>query len=857
MDTMSSNEQHSEYAKFNYVSQRLRFDPNNIQLMTKIYNRDSPKANLLSIIWTTYDNKCFAYGHNASGCLGINQSPFLQAKKPTLIRELSGQNLIKLCSGQLFVLALTKNGRCYSWGDNRFGQLGLSRSNSHIGKPSLINAIKDPIVDLACGLHHSLILTVTNHLYSFGSNLTGSVGNGTTFHQLKPVQLTDFTLTPSFGGVDFVDIACGGWHSAAVNLKGEIFVWGWNHTGQCGQDDLKSNVLSPTKLKTNLLIQSVCCGQNHTLMLTYDGKVWAMGNNQQGQCGIISENDSINFTKPILVPLDEPVSQIGAWAKSDISIAKSKLGGKFFIWGSMKPTETITNHNSERKNNLIHKISLCSLGILSPIHQTMNQILANFDQFRITDDRKLLRSEHQVNFPFERILIHHDNIDINVTNNKLLETFNNQNDCDIAIGFGSSCQQFDCQRIIYVQQLILERFNNFFQRLPKSWIIVDEAQSLTPPPDEQIDFDGQPQSLSADVYSTDGVLMTKFIQTLNRQRKRFYLLLLDKDLVNERAMYAYLMFQYSTQKFLIIAKQDLIELLRIAELMDDKLLMNCCLNYIVEKCPDCMEQICSLFSQALRLELSSVMDFCVKIFQSIPEIERLDLLEKIYRKREETFDLKFHFVNNQSITKKEEFVIKCHKLVLFVKGNVYQSFSNFKCSQLFEKTLQMANISSNESIDFIRSKLLRMDCIDLPVDEQWFFNHKTFELFFYHIYHGKFPMNHMTDKELIQLYHLANLMNDPIICSEVIQQIRCHISIENVCHFYSQYCVMTSSTTTNSNEQNVCLDELKQICMETAKENMTKLFRGSDFQCFILTNDYILKEFMSDLSNHLKTTFSL
>ncbi|KAH9520637.1 RCC1 and BTB domain-containing protein 1 [Dermatophagoides farinae] len=851
MDKMSSNEQQNEYTKFGYVSQRLHFDPANIQLMTKIYNRDSPKANFLSVIWTTNDNKCYAYGHNASGCLGINQSPFIQAKKPTLIRELSSQHLIKLCSGQLFVLALTNNGRCYSWGDNRFGQLGLSRSNSHIGKPSLINSIKDPIVDLACGLHHSLLLTVTNHLYSFGSNLTGSVGNGTTFHQLKPIQLTDFTQTQSFGGVDFVDIACGGWHSAAVNLKGELFVWGWNQTGQCGHDDLKTNVLSPTKLNTNILIQSVRCGQNHTLMLTYDGKVWAMGNNQQGQCGVNITSDSINFTKPVLVPLDEPIGQIGAWSKSDISIAKSMLiGGKFFVWGPMKPTAS--NH-SDGKNNFIHKISLCSLGILSPIHQTMNQILANFDISRNTDDRKLLHGKYQINFPFKRILIQANN-DINVTNNKLLETLNNPNECDIAIGFGSPCQLFDCQRIIFVQQLILERFSNFFQRLPKSWIIVAENQSpLTPPPEESNDLDGgQPQSLSADVCSADGVLMTKFIQPLNRQRKRYYLLLLDKDLVNERAMYAYLMFQYSSQKFFIIAKQDLIELLRIAELMEDKLLMDCCLNYIVEKCSDCMEQICSLFSQALRLELSSVKDFCIKTFLSIPEMERFDLLEKIYRKREETFDLKFCFINDQDAKTEEkvEINIKCHKLVIFVHGNIYQSFANIERSRLFKNIIQMANFSSDESIDSIRSKLFKMDCIELPVNNQWFFNNEIFELFIYHIYHGRFPWIHMTDKQLIQLYHLANLFNDSNIRSKVIQQIQCHISGENVCHFYSQYCMMTTS---DLNEQNVCLDELKQICMETVKQDMIKLFRGSDFQCFILNNDQILKEFMTDFSNHLKT----
>lgn len=38
----------------------------------------------------------------------------------------------------------------------------------------------------------------------------------------------------ALGGVQIVQIACGGWHSCALSESGDLYVWGWNESGQLG-----------------------------------------------------------------------------------------------------------------------------------------------------------------------------------------------------------------------------------------------------------------------------------------------------------------------------------------------------------------------------------------------------------------------------------------------------------------------------------------------------------------------------------------------------------------------------------------------------------------------------------------------
>ena len=81
-------------------------------------------------------------------------------------------NISQISTGETFSIILTQNNKLYSFGDNKYGQLGLGYIGGSVKVPTEIPLIftNSTITKLSCGYYHTLLLDDNGIVYSFGLN---------------------------------------------------------------------------------------------------------------------------------------------------------------------------------------------------------------------------------------------------------------------------------------------------------------------------------------------------------------------------------------------------------------------------------------------------------------------------------------------------------------------------------------------------------------------------------------------------------------------------------------------------------------------------------------------------------------
>jgi alpha-tubulin suppressor-like RCC1 family protein len=189
----------------------------------------------------TSSGQLYAFGANFSGQLGnpTNNGKTLPNATPTLV-TLPGATgpVAQVAAGAFFSLALTSTGQLYAFGDNSSGQLGNSTNNGNNNAnptPAQVNlpGANGPVTEIAAGYEHSLALTSTGQLYSFGDNRHGELGilanSGTSEPNPTPSPVT----LPGARGL-IVQISAGYFQSLALTASGQLYAFGDNHYGALG-----------------------------------------------------------------------------------------------------------------------------------------------------------------------------------------------------------------------------------------------------------------------------------------------------------------------------------------------------------------------------------------------------------------------------------------------------------------------------------------------------------------------------------------------------------------------------------------------------------------------------------------------
>ena len=308
--------------------------------------------------------------------------------------------------------ALLSDGSLYTWGDNKYGQLGLgdkanryyyASENQKINIPDKINEViglKDTGYDTSertTFYKYSLYaITENGELYAWGDNSDGQLGIGNTDNQTKPVKVTGITgkikQLITFQHYHYGEAFFDYFSVYALTEDGSLYAWGYNSRGLLGVGDKmdrntptkvnlpgmvkeimhKSNSVytiledgslyawdynTPTPTKINLpgTIKELITNGNSVYAILEDGSLYAWGSNSEGQLGVGSENEYVNT--PNKVNLPDTIKEL---ITNGISFYAMLEDGSLYAWGYNFSGELGVGDEVNRNRNTPAKVNLPS-----------------------------------------------------------------------------------------------------------------------------------------------------------------------------------------------------------------------------------------------------------------------------------------------------------------------------------------------------------------------------------------------------------------------------------------------------------------------------------------------------------------
>ena len=306
---------------------------------------------------------------------------------------------VRLSAGYAHVLVNRSRGPPLAWGASGSGCTGLLPSNAAFHPPGPLTALTGiRVVQVACGRSHSLALTDCG-VYSWGSNRFGQLGLG---DSQRPLLALARTSTPTWiafrdsnspdgaGGVGMataglsdviVKISAGQYHSLAVDAGGRLYSWGWGVHGQLGHQHTNvEDVYRPTVvgLLRRHRIVDAAGGFAHSIALTAKGTVYSFG---LGLFGQIGGGTTTKATRPSRVQLPAPARLLATGYFHSLAVLdKGGIDGQqqqLYQWGA-HPQVLRLEAQQRRKERLLLQKALESQKNTKEPHSLSNGSLPGY-----------------------------------------------------------------------------------------------------------------------------------------------------------------------------------------------------------------------------------------------------------------------------------------------------------------------------------------------------------------------------------------------------------------------------------------------------------------------------------------------
>lgn len=247
----------------------------------------------------------YVWGENSGGHTDTLENAFTYTSEPRLLSaspskfNLGGDEIMSMVGGQNHSMILTKSGAVFTYGDNTYGQLGTGDTRSIDSPTSITTAFEGKVVQIAALGNHSLALTEDGRIYSWGQNNHGQVGNGRIgdgYDVLSPIDITNSLGLPA--GTQVIEVYAAWESSFALTNDGRIFAWGANNQGQLATGDIGDKSL-PTEVTFPFDGKMIkLATDSHVLALTDTGHLYSWGYNDHGQADA-GQGGDMNILRPI------------------------------------------------------------------------------------------------------------------------------------------------------------------------------------------------------------------------------------------------------------------------------------------------------------------------------------------------------------------------------------------------------------------------------------------------------------------------------------------------------------------------------------------------------------------------------
>uniref|UniRef100_A0A2M4BSS2 Putative alpha-tubulin suppressor n=1 Tax=Anopheles marajoara TaxID=58244 RepID=A0A2M4BSS2_9DIPT len=238
-------------------------------------------------------------GINEQGELFVwGSNVWQQIAEPKVKLVLQPQKLSLPCNGRVqkvsfglqYMAVLMESGLLWVLGKSKF----LDRHYPLVGaNHQMVRCVDDkgPVIDVASGENHLVLLLATNRIVCLGINKHGQC-----MDEPWPIVAKDLLKLES------------GWtHSGFLTRSGEVRLWGRNNHGQLGRPGEASSKPIRLEIPGVKEVSDISLGSEHGVALSISGHVYCWGWNEHSNCGTANTE---SVTTPKCVELPEPVSKV-------------------------------------------------------------------------------------------------------------------------------------------------------------------------------------------------------------------------------------------------------------------------------------------------------------------------------------------------------------------------------------------------------------------------------------------------------------------------------------------------------------------------------------------------------------------